>query len=267
MGSDCVNVSEEKLRLAYKQYGEGDPLIILHGLLGASSNWHTLARSVFCRHYTVYTLDQRNHGRSPHVDHIDYPSMAADLLHFLEDHRIEKCRLIGHSMGGKTAMEFALEHPEHVARLLVVDIAPKSYPPRHEEILKALRDVDLSKMTSRADIDHALASRIPEPPVRRFLLKNLSYDSKTGRYEWELNLATIQKDYEQLNESIENGRQYDGPTLFVRGSNSDYVEDGDDVGIRKLFPNAEFETIENAGHWVHADQPENFAEIAKNFLG
>lgn len=262
-----MSVSEEKMRLAYKQYGEGDPLIILHGLLGASSNWHTLARSVFCRHYTVYTLDQRNHGRSPHADRIDYPSMAGDLLHFLEDHNIGKCHLIGHSMGGKTAMEFALEHSERVMRLLVVDIAPKSYPPRHEEILKALRNVDLSKMTSRADIDHALADRIPEPTVRRFLLKNLSYNSESSLYEWELNLATIQDDYDQLNKGIENSRMFEGPTLFVRGADSDYMEDGDENAIRKLFPNAEFEIIDNAGHWVHADQPENFAEIAKNFLG
>src|SRR5690606_13449944 len=154
--------------------------------------------------------------------------MAADLLHFLEDHNIEKSLFIGHSMGGKAAMEFALEHPGRVEKLLVVDMAPKEYPPRHEEILKALLAVDLSKMESRADIDHALADRIPEPTVRRFLLKNLSFDSESGRYEWELNLATIQADYERLNEEIENGREFEGPTLFVRGADSDYLEVGDE---------------------------------------
>lgn len=257
---------ENTLRLAYKKYGDGDPLVILHGLLGASGNWHTLARSVFCRYFTVYTVDQRNHGRSPHDDRIDYPIMAADLLQFFEDHQIDKSHLIGHSMGGKTAMEFALAHPDRVDRLLIVDIAPKEYPPSHEEIIKALRDVDLSKMSSRADIDHALADRIPEPPVRRFLLKNLSYSTSNGRYDWELNLDAIHEHYARLNEAIENGRTFDGPTLFVRGADSDYVSDKDEKSIKKLFPKAEFTTIEEAGHWVHADQPEDFAEIAVDFL-
>ncbi len=267
MGSDDVNIPEEKLRLAYKKYGEGEPLIILHGLLGASSNWHTLARSVFCRYFTVYTLDQRNHGRSPHTDRIDYPTMAADLLHFLEDHGIPKSHLIGHSMGGKTAMEFALEYPESVNKLIVVDIAPKKYPPKHEEILKALKAVDLSKMDTRADIDHALADGIPDPTVRRFLLKNLSYESRTKRYEWELNLSTIHDHYERLNEAINNSRTFDGPALFVRGGDSEYIERTDEKAIKGLFPNSEFATIDNAGHWVHSDQPEAFAELAKDFLG
>ncbi len=258
---------DDTLRLAYKEYGEGDPLIILHGLLGAGSNWHTLARSVFCRYYSVYTLDQRNHGRSPHADRIDYPSMAADLLRFLNDHDVEKSHLIGHSMGGKTAMEFALEYPERVAKLVIVDIAPKRYPPHYADVLDALLAVDLSVMTSRADIDHALADRIPDPAVRRFLLKNLSFDSQAGRYEWELNLEAIQKHYERLNEPIANGRKFEGPTLVVRGADSDYVEDRDEEAIKELFPVAECVTIENAGHWVHADQPETFADRVRSFLG
>lgn len=257
---------DESLRLAYKKYGDGDPLIILHGLLGSSGNWHTLARSVFCRYFTVYTVDQRNHGRSPHADRIDYPVMAADLVRFLEDHEIKKCRIIGHSMGGKTAMEFALSHPDLVERLLVVDMAPKEYPPSHESIIKALRGVDLSNMSSRADVDHVLADQIPDPPVRRFLLKNLSYSTTKGRYEWELNLDAISENYSRLNEAIENGRTFEGPVLFVRGSESDYVSDSDEKDIKKLFPKAEFTAIENAAHWVHADQPEDFAEVAVDFL-
>lgn len=257
---------EETLQLAYKKYGEGDPLVILHGLLGSSGNWHTLARSVFCRYFTVYTIDQRNHGRSPHSDQIDYPAMAADLLRFFEDHGIDKCLLIGHSMGGKTAMEFALSHPERVERLLIVDIAPKEYPASHEQIIEALRSVDLSKMSSRADIDHVLADQIPDPPVRRFLLKNLSYSTTKGRYEWELNLDAIQEHYARINEAIKNGRTFDGPTLFVRGADSDYISEKDEQDIKKLFPQAEFKTVEEAGHWVHADQPEDFAEIAVDFL-
>ncbi len=258
---------DKPVRLSYKKYGDGDPLVILHGLLGSSGNWHTLARSVFCRYFTVYTIDQRNHGRSPHADRIDYPIMAADLLSFFEDHAIEKGRLIGHSMGGKTAMEFALSHPERVDRLLVVDIAPKEYPPSHQSIIEALRDVDLSGISSRADVDHVLADRIPAPPIRRFLLKNLSYSTTKNRYEWELNLDAIHESYSLLNAPIENGRTFEGPTLFVRGAESDYVVDADEKAIKKLFPKAEFKTIEKAGHWVHADQPEDFAEAAVDFLG
>lgn len=254
------------VRLSYKKYGDGDPLVILHGLLGSSGNWHTLARSVFCRHFTVYTVDQRNHGRSPHDDRIDYPTMAADLEQFFDDHAIDKGRLIGHSMGGKTAMEFALSWPDRVHRLLVVDMAPKVYPPSHESIIEALRDVDLSKMNSRADIDHVLADRIPVPPVRRFLLKNLAFSTTKNQYEWELNLDAIYENYTLLNEGIENGRTFEGPTLFVRGADSDYVSDEDEAAIKKLFPAAEFKAIEQAGHWVHADQPEDFAEVAVDFL-
>lgn len=258
---------DDTLQLAYKKYGDGAPLVILHGLLGSSGNWHTLARSVFCRYFTVYTVDQRNHGRSPHSDQIDYPAMAADLLRFFEDHGIDKSLLIGHSMGGKTAMEFALSHPGRVERLLVVDVAPKAYPASHEQIIEALREVDLSQASSRADIDHALADRIPDPPVRRFLLKNLSYSTTKGQYEWELNLDAIHKHYARLNEGIENGRTFEGPSLFVRGGNSDYIAEKDEKAVKKLFPNAEFKTIEEAGHWVHADQPEDFAEVAVDFLG
>ena len=257
---------DESLRLAYKKYGDGDPLIILHGLLGSSANWHTLARSVFCRYFTVYTIDQRNHGRSPHSDRIDYPTMAADLLHFFDEHGIEKAALIGHSMGGKTAMEFALGHADRINRLLVVDVAPKKYPPRHDTILEALRSVDLSEMSSRADVDHVLSDRIPDPAIRRFLLKNLAYSSADGTYDWEINLDAIHANYDRINAAIENGRTYEGPALFVRGSNSDYISKGDESDIKKLFPEAEFATVEAAGHWVHADRPESFAEVAVGFL-
>lgn len=258
---------DHTLRLAYKKYGKGDPLIILHGLFGASVNWHTLARSVFCRYYSVYSIDQRNHGRSPHADLIDYPSMAADLRRFLDDHGIEKAHLIGHSMGGKTAMEFSLEYPGRVEKLVIVDVAPKKYPPRHADILKALLEVDLSEKKSRADVDSALADRIPDPAVRRFLLKNLSFDPQERRYRWDVNLRAIQTHYEKLNERIEDGRTFRGPTLVIRAADSDYVEDADEKTIKELFPNAEFVTIENAGHWVHADQPETFADHVRVFLG
>lgn len=258
---------DESLRLSYKKYGKGDPFVILHGLFGASGNWHTLARSVFCRYYTVYTLDLRNHGRSPHADAIDYPHMAADLRRFLDDHGLDNVHLMGHSMGGKAAMELALSAPERVDKLIVVDIAPKAYPPYHTDILEALMDVDLSKMNSRVDVDHALADRIPDPAVRRFLLKNLSYNSDKKSYGWDLNLEAINGNYGALNDGISNGRKYEGPTLFLRGGDSGYVKEEDKDAIRELFPAAEFETIENAGHWVHADKPEAFADRVRSFLG
>ena len=259
-------MADEPLRLAYKKYGDGDPLVILHGLLGSSANWHTLARSVFCRYFTVYTIDQRNHGRSPHSERIDYPTMAADLLHFFDEHGIEKAALIGHSMGGKTAMEFALSHADRLSRLLVVDMAPRKYPPSHDTILEALRSVDLSKMSSRADVDQALADRIPDPATRRFLLKNLAYSSADGTYNWEINLDAIHANYDRINAAIDNGRKFEGPALFVRGSESNYISKSDEKTIKKFFPQAEFATVEGAGHWVHADRPESFAEVAVGFL-
>lgn len=251
------------MKLAYKRYGDGPPLLILHGLLGAGGNWHTLSNTAFGPHFTVFTVDLRNHGRSPHSDVFDYPSMVEDLLEFLETHALPHAHVLGHSMGGKVAMHLALAHPARVDRLVVVDMAPRAYPPRHLEILEALGGLDLATLGSRGEIDAALARRITSRPIRQFLLKNL--DFRDGRYGWKMNLPAIHRNYAQINTLIDAGR-FDGPALFVRGGASDYVEDADLPAIRALFPHAEIVTIDGAGHWVHAERPDALAAAVLGFL-
>lgn len=255
------------MELFYKQYGAGPPLLILHGLLGASGNWHTLASKVLAEHFSVYALDQRNHGRSPHTDDFDYPLMAEDLLGFIRQHDLGAPHLLGHSMGGKTAMQFALHYPEHTGKLIVVDMAPRAYPPHHSDLIAALQAVDLSVHDSRGEIDAFLAEAIPSRGVRQFLLKNLDYDSAAGQYSWRMNLDAIARNYAAINVGIEAPEPFRGEALFVRGGNSPYVQDDDIPQIEALFPNARLVTIEKAGHWVHAEQPQALAQVVLDFLG
>lgn len=253
------------MELFYNQYGDsGIPLIILHGLLGANGNWHTLSRTAFQETARVYAVDQRNHGRSPHTDRIDYPSMAEDLRSFIDRHDLAPAALLGHSMGGKTAMQAALTHPEQVDRLIVVDMAPRAYPPHHTDILNALAQIDPSEYDDRDEIDATLAEEVPSWSIRQFLLKNLDYDGE--QYTWKMNLEAIQAHYDDITAAITADNTFDGPALFVRGGNSDYVQDDDLEGIRALFPRAELVTIEEAGHWVHAEKPEALAEVVTDFL-
>jgi len=254
------------MQLAYQSYGAGPPLIILHGLLGSGDNWRTLSRTVFGAHFEVFTVDQRNHGRSPHSDTIDYRVMVEDLAAFMDARGLTAARLLGHSMGGKTAMDFALTYPERVEALVVVDIAPKAYAPRHTALLEALRALDLAAYRTRAEIDAALRPQIPSDGIRSFLLKNLQRDGQRG-YGWKMNLDTIYRHYDRLNGVMEADGTFEGPTLFVRGSASDYVADEDREIIISFFPEAEIVTIDGAGHWVHAEKPQEFGEVVLGFLG
>lgn len=253
------------MELFYKSYGAGHPLVILHGLLGASGNWHTLAGNAFSKHFRTLAVDQRNHGRSPHSSVLDYPTMAADLAALLSQLGLPSTHLLGHSMGGKTAMQFALSYPQRVDKLVVVDIAPKPYPPNHRYIFDALRALDLSAYDSRSAIDQALASAIPSVPVRQFLLKNLESDGRGG-YTWKMNLEGIYGNYDKVNAGLESDGVFDGPVLFVRGGASDYVDEADLSSIRAHFPAAELATVPGAGHWVHAEAPEAFTEVVMDFL-
>jgi pimeloyl-ACP methyl ester carboxylesterase len=253
------------MELFYNKYGQdGPPLIILHGLLGANGNWHTLSRTQFRKVATVYAVDQRNHGRSPHAERLDYPSMAADVRDFVEQHDLESVTLLGHSMGGKTAMQTALTYPELVDRLIVVDIAPKAYPPTHSDLLEALARIDPAEYDNREEIDALLAEDIPDWDIRQFLLKNLKYDGE--RYEWTMNLDAIRAHYDEVIDEIPASGSYGGPTLVVRGETSDYVADEDRSIFRERFPAADLVSIEGAGHWVNADAPEAFAEVVLDFL-
>lgn len=253
------------MELFYNHYGEsGPPLIILHGLLGANGNWHTLSRTEFQKIAQVYAVDQRNHGRSPHSDRIDYPSMAADLRDFIDEQDVAPADLLGHSMGGKTAMQAALTYPGRISRLVVVDIAPREYPPQHRIILNALDRIDPRQYGSRDEVDAALADDISSWQIRQFLLKNLDYDGET--YSWKMNLSAIRAHYDDITAAIQSDTTFDGPTLFIRGGESDYIADEDMEDIERLFPRAELVTIDGSGHWVHAEAPQEFATVVTDFL-
>lgn len=253
------------MKLFYNQYGDsGPPLIILHGLLGEHGNWHTLSRTTFQEVAHVYGVDQRNHGRSPHADRIDYPSMAADLRSFIDRHDLAPAILLGHSMGGKTAVQTALSYPDRVDRLIVVDVAPKAYPPEHAPLLEALARIDPGNYDRWDEIDAELAKDVPSWPIRQFLLKNLDYDGE--RYRWQMNLDAIRAHYDDIIAAVTAETTFDGPALFVRGGASDYVADEDLDEIRRLFPCAELVTIDDAGHWVHADAPDALAEVVVEFV-
>lgn len=252
------------MELHHQCHGEGAPLLILHGLLGSLDNWQNISHRLG-NTFRVCALDLRNHGRSPHSDDFNYDVMTEDLLEFLDAHQIERTRLMGHSMGGKTAMHFALKHSDRMEKLVVVDIAPRAYPPSHLPIFDALLSLDLASLRERSEVDRALAEKIREVPVRQFLLKNLARNEQGGLC-WKPNLPVIRKNYDRLNEEIKTDSTFDGPTLFIKGAKSDYINDSDRAMIEKLFPNATLTSIPQAGHWVHADAPKEFVEVVGNFL-
>ena len=252
------------MTLRYKTFGQGPPLIILHGLFGTLDNWQTIAKKLANEH-TVFILDQRNHGRSPHNPVHDYPSMADDLRNFMEENWVHRASIMGHSMGGKTAMQFALEYPDMVDKLIVVDISPKAYMGNHHLIFEALLSLDLSKIKSRKDADGHLAKTISSPAIRLFLMKNLSRQ-KDGTYVLKMNLDAIHRHYPDILAAIESEEVFDGPTLFVRGGISNHIEEGDRELIRRFFPQAEIKTIPGAGHWVHAEKPEELLGLVRDFL-
>lgn len=251
------------MRLHFEVHGNGPPLFILHGLFGSLENWRTMARR-FSTKFQVYSIDQRNHGQSPHSAEMTYELMAEDLAELVRATKLQRVNVLGHSMGGKTAMQFALSHPEAVERLVVVDIAPKLYPPYHREIIEALLAVDISKVRNRTDLDAALAGRIPEAGVRRFLVKDAK--EKDGSFHWQMNVHGIARGYDNLALPPSGETPFTGPTLFLRGEKSDYVTDEDGAGIRRLFPNARIETVLGASHWVHVEKPEPFFRIVRDFL-
>jgi len=251
------------MKLFYRHSGHGKPLIILHGLFGSSDNWFSLAK-VFAEHFSVYLVDQRNHGQSPQSDDFNYKLLTEDLNSFILDHHLDKPQIIGHSMGGKTAMNFAVKHPDQIASLIVVDIAPKQYPVHHDHILDGLHSINLQTLTSRNEADQILSSQIPEPAVRQFLLKNLSRTSD-GKFEWKVNLHAIDDHIEEIGAGMQFSGVFTGPTLFVKGAYSNYYKPGDEEDILKIFPNAAFITLDT-GHWVQAEKPKEFSESVISFL-
>ncbi len=257
------------MELFYRRYGrEGDqPLIILHGLFGLSDNWVTFARRIAAEGFDVFVVDQRNHGRSPRSGVFNYLALTDDLFDFIDEHEIENPILLGHSMGGKVAMRFALENPELLKKLIVVDISMKAYPPRrqHKQIIKAMRSIDLTKVKNRRQVEQQLEAFIPELRIRQFVLKNL-HRNEQNEFEWRPHLDGIENNLDDLFDGIDIHQTFDKPSLFIKGGASDYILLEDFEKIRKNFPRAEIITIANTSHWVHVEAPERFFQLCWGFM-
>lgn len=253
------------MKLAYKKAGEGQPLIILHGLFGSADNWQTLGKK-FSEDFEVYLVDQRNHGRSAHDKEWNYDVMAEDVQELIMDHHLENVILLGHSMGGKTVMQAARNHPEKLDKLIVADIAPKDYHSNQDEVAAALLSVDLRKIKSRKEAEEALSLKIKDNPTKQFLLKNL-YWKTDEELAWRFNLEVVAKNLDIIAGTFHlEDKVSDLPVLFMRGERSDYIRDKDMDLIKRLFPNSQLATIPNAGHWLHADQPELFYNAVLKFI-
>ena len=255
------------MKLFYRHFGEGQPLIILHGIFGISDNWVTLGKRLAAK-FSVYIPDLRNHGQSPHSSTFNYIAMADDLMEFIEDHQLKNPMIIGHSMGGKVAMTFTLEHPEMVSKLVIVDISPRKYPGRnvHFDMIAAMMAVDFDTVSTRDEVEAILEQSIPDRRIRLFVMKNL-YRKTRNTFDWRLNLKAISANMDYVFDGIDTPVQYTGPTLFIKGGNSDYISGEDFPLIYKNFPTANIRTIAGASHWVHADSPNELCRLFSMFLG
>jgi esterase len=252
------------MKLFFRKFGEGEPLIILHGVFGSSDNWQTIAKRLATKN-SVYIVDARNHGLSPHSDEFNFDMMSDDLLELLEDNIIINPILIGHSMGGKTAMTFANHHPDKVNKIVVVDIGPKAYPVHHFKIFEALFSINLKEIHSRQEAEQKLSNLITDIPTRQFLLKNL-YRKTDTEFAWRFNLQVLHDNIENIGISQLNNPPFMKPTLFIRGEKSNYILDEDWKDILKAFPLANICTVKDAGHWVHADNPDGFINCIEKFI-
>ena len=252
------------LNLNYRRRGSGSPLIILHGLFGSAINWEIIGRNL-SRYWTVFALDLRNHGDSPHSPHFGYEALVEDLRWFIDHHRIHRAILLGHSLGGKIVMAFADRFPEKVEQLIVVDIAPKPYPAGHRHLLKALINFDVSRINSLKEAIAGLAPAITSLAIRQFLVKNLVRE-KDGSYRWKINLDAIYLHYEELSQGPRLKNSCPKSALFIRGKTSEFVIDEDEDLIRRYFPHSRIVALDNAGHWLHVDAPEKTSETIIDFL-
>jgi esterase len=252
------------MKLFYRELGTGSPIVILHGVFGSCDNWLTVSKGLAETH-KVYLPDARNHGHSPQSDDFNYSVMADDLKEFLSDHAIQKPVLIGHSMGGKTVMKFASLYPSLLEKIVIVDISSRYYKSHHNSILDGLKSIDLVNLKSRQDADLQLSKFESDFGVRQFLLKNL-YRDQSNEFHWRINLPVLAKNIDNIGEALDENQKIKIPALFIRGAKSDYIKEADEGLIKKIFPDARIETIENAGHWVQAEKPDEFLEKVRNFL-
>ncbi len=252
------------MKLNFQVLGQGEPILILHGLLGSLDNWKPYARAVAGR-FQVFLLDLRNHGRSPHASECNYDVMAEDIAEFINDQHLSAVHVLGHSMGGKVALRLAQLYPQQLLKLIVADMGRRENPPRQKEILEAMRALDLSRLQQRTEVEAALASVAPDKALRQFLTKNIGRND-TGKMYWKCNLDSLWAHYQHLLEAIPAEPQFAGPVLFIRGAHSDYIRDEDIPTLRETFPRAEIKTIPEAGHWLHVDAPAEFLRRTLKFL-
>ncbi len=263
------------MKLFFRETGKGCPLIILHGLYGASDNWASFAKHLG-EYFKVYIPDQRNHGKSPHHKDHSYQALCDDLMDFIQDNSIENPVLIGHSMGGKVAMYFAARYPEKTRALVVVDISPKSYSEesensarflKHSDITRILAELPLENFKTREDADRELSKYIKPERVRQFLLKNLSRE-KSGGFTWKINIDALRNNLDHIFSGLDKSMIKKGnyPVMFVKGAMSDYINKDDFRLISELFPSSEIRIIHGAGHWIHAEKPDELFELIVEFL-
>ena len=245
--------------------GSGKPLLILHGFLGMSDNWKTIGLQFALGGFQVHLIDLRNHGRSFHSDEFSYELMVQDIYEYCLANNLEKINMIGHSMGGKTAMLFAVTYPEMVEKLIVADIGPKFYPQHHQTILEGLNAIDFSKKPSRSEVEEIMSHYITDFGTRQFLLKSL-YWLEPGQLAFRFNVAVFNLKIDEIGKSLPDNAVFSKPTLFIRGGKSDYILNEDFENLKKHFPDSSIETIPDAGHWLHAENPKMFYEIANSFL-
>jgi pimeloyl-ACP methyl ester carboxylesterase len=252
------------MQLHFRKFGEGKPLIILHGLFGQSDNWNTLAKKFAENSLFVYTVDLRNHGLSPHTDTMSYSEMANDLRELIETENINQPILLGHSMGGKVAMWFDYLFPNTLSKIIVVDIAPKKYPPGHTDVFFALNAVDFSEAKTRKDVEMQIRKHLSNEAVIQFLLKNVYWETPE-KLNWRFNLSVIENYYEEILSAVPEYSSFT-PALFIKGELSNYITNEDIEDIQKRYPNYQLVSIPKAGHWVHAEQQQIFMEEVLKFI-
>ena len=261
------------MQLFYRKEGSGSPLVVVHGLYGSSDNWINIGKRLAEKH-TVYMLDQRNHGRSPFSNSHTFNDMRDDLAEFFEKHHIEKATILGHSMGGKAAMWFAFDYPEKVEKLVIADIAPKDYLLLkddsqfylHQNILLAMQEIDFSKIHSREEVDDFMAQKIDDERIRQFLLKNVAKNKETKMYYWRANAGVLYSHLDEIVSGVNKTWLEDRlpitsyPVIFIRGMKSKYILPEDEPMIKEIYPDSRIIDIPDAGHWLHAEQPEKFMQ-------
>ena len=249
--------------LNHQVTGSGSPLRIGHGLFGTLENWGSQIKTL-SEHYQVIAVDLRNHGKSPRSDVFDYQVMADDIIELMDHLGLDQIDLMGHSMGGKVSMLVAMQHPERIQRLILVDIAPVQYPRHHDDVIEGLKSVNLATLKSRQEADKVLAEYVDDLSVRAFLLKNL-YRNEQKQFAWRINIDVISDQYDNIAKAPE-GTPYTGPTLFIKGANSHYIKADYQDAILTSFPNATYKIIQGAGHWPHAEKPVAFSKTVEGFL-